>query len=109
MSWCLTTIGEIIKRLLVAFTRIVNRRRHVGHILDVQVRQGDARPATDAEVSTHTQPTTNRNMAKFIDWDHVGLARVKRSNHKFVCYSQSFSVPTEIGIILTSFGRRQQS
>lgn len=53
MSWCLTTIGEIIKRLLVAFTRIVNRGRHVGHILDVQVRQGDARPATDAEVSTY--------------------------------------------------------
>lgn len=53
VSWCLTTIGEIIKRLLVAFTRIVNRGRHVGHILDVQVRPGDARAAADAEVSIH--------------------------------------------------------
>lgn len=51
VSWCLTTIGEIVKRLLVAFTRIVNRGRNVGHILDVQIRQGDARAAAHAEVS----------------------------------------------------------
>lgn len=52
VSWCLTTIGEIVKRLLVAFTRIVNRGRNVGHILDVQIRQGDARAAAHAEISS---------------------------------------------------------
>lgn len=51
MSRCLKTVGEIVKRLLVTFTRVVDRGRNVRHFLDVQIRSSHARSATDAKVS----------------------------------------------------------
>lgn len=50
VSWCLKTFRETTKRLLDAFTGVVDWRRSARHFLDVQVRQNHAGLAANIEV-----------------------------------------------------------